>query len=161
VASLQEVVRLSGLRLWVEQSSKQVKHALSLVAVSGQERPGDAAALATGLLRLLSSRCYHASHAEAFTMQEAREPSEPEVSPQQSVPASAPGTGEKKQRGKRDAATAVLAEGEAFGARMVGALDHAAALLAWLVSTAPARLALQLLLRWLERGYAISLCSSA
>jgi hypothetical protein len=52
-ASLQEVVRLYGLRMWVEQSYKQVKHALSLVAVSGQERPGDAATLATGVLRLL------------------------------------------------------------------------------------------------------------
>jgi hypothetical protein len=28
VASVQEVVRLSGLRMWVEQSCKQVKHAL-------------------------------------------------------------------------------------------------------------------------------------
>jgi hypothetical protein len=41
-ASLQEVVRLYGLRMWVEQSYKQVKHALSLVAVPGQKRSSDA-----------------------------------------------------------------------------------------------------------------------
>jgi hypothetical protein len=70
-------------------------------------------------------------------MPEAREPSEPEVPPQQSVPAEAPGTGEKNQRGKRDATTAVLAEGAAGGARMVGALDHAQALLERLVASAP------------------------
>ena len=103
---------------------------------------------------------YHASHSTASTMQEAREPSKPEVSPQQSVPASAPGTGEKNQRGKRDAATAVLAEGAAGGARMVGALDHAQALLERLVATAPPP-PLQLLLSWLERGHAICLYSSA
>jgi hypothetical protein len=81
---------------------------------------------------------YHASHLEAFTMQEAREPAEPQVPPQPSVPARAPGTGEKNQRGKRDAATDVLAQGEAFGARVVGAVDYAAALLERLVATAPA-----------------------
>ena len=70
-------------------------------------------------------------------MQEAREPSELERPPQPSVPASSTGTGEKKQPGPKDAATAVLAEGEAFGARMVGALDHAQAVLERLVATAP------------------------
>ena len=81
---------------------------------------------------------YHASHPTAFTMQEPPEPSEPEVPPEPSVPASSTGTGEKNQRGKGDAATNVLAEGAAGGARVVGALDHAAALLEWLVATAPA-----------------------
>jgi hypothetical protein len=52
-ARLEEVVRLYGLRMWVEQSSKQVKSAASLVAVPGQKRPCDAATVATGLLRLL------------------------------------------------------------------------------------------------------------
>ena len=52
-ASLQEVVRLYGLRQWVEQSYKQVKHASSLVAVSSQERQSYPTALAAGLLRFL------------------------------------------------------------------------------------------------------------
>jgi hypothetical protein len=51
-ASLEEVVRLSGLRIWVEQSYKQVKHAASLVAVPGEERQSHPARLPTGLLRL-------------------------------------------------------------------------------------------------------------
>ena len=80
---------------------------------------------------------YHASHATASMVQEAREPSDPEGPPPQSVPVEAPGTGEKNQRGKRDAATAVLAEGAAGGARLVGALDHAQALLERVVATAP------------------------
>jgi hypothetical protein len=135
-ASLQEVVRLYGLRMWVEQSYKQVKHALGWSQY--QVRSDRAMRRHWQLVCCAFSFCwYHASHATASTMQEAREPSKPEVSPQQSVPASTPGTGEKNQRGKRDAATAVLAEGAAGGARMVGALDHAQALLERLVATAP------------------------
>ncbi len=71
-------------------------------------------------------------------MQEARLPSEPQVPPQPSVPVDAAGTGEKNQRGTRDAATDILAEGAAGGARMAGAVDYAAALLERLVATAPA-----------------------
>ena len=51
-ASLEEIIRLYGLRTWVEQSYKHVKHAASLVPVSGTQRPSDATALAIGLLRL-------------------------------------------------------------------------------------------------------------
>jgi len=39
----EEVVRLYGLRMWVELSYKQVKYALSLVRIPGQKRPRDAA----------------------------------------------------------------------------------------------------------------------
>ena len=135
-ASLQEVVRLYGLRMWVEQNYKHVKHELGWSQY--QVRSDRAMRRHWQLVCCAFSFCwYHASHSTASLMQEAREPSEPEVPPQQSVPASAPGTGEKNQRGTRDAATAVLAGGAAGSARMVGALDHAAALLAWLVSTAP------------------------
>jgi hypothetical protein len=52
-ASLEEVVCLYGLRMWVEQSYKHVKHAASLVPVPGTKRQGHATALATGVLRLL------------------------------------------------------------------------------------------------------------
>ncbi len=136
-ASLQEVVRLYGLRMWVEQSYKHVKHELGWSQY--QVRSDRAMRRHWQLVCCAFSFCwYHASHATASMMQEAKAPSAPAVPPQQSVPAEAAGTGEKNQRGKRDAATAVLAEGAAGGARLVGALDHAAALLAWLVSTAPA-----------------------
>ena len=136
-ASLEEVVRLYGLRMWVEQSYKQVKHALGWSQY--QVRSDRAMRRHWQLVCCAFSFCwYHASHPEAFTMQEPKAPSEPEVPPQSSVPASSTGTGKKNQRGKKDAATTVLAEGAAGGARMVGALDHAAALLEWLVATAPA-----------------------
>ncbi len=52
-ASLEEVVRLYGLRMWVEQSYKHVKHAASLVTVSGAKRHSHPTALAIGLLRFL------------------------------------------------------------------------------------------------------------
>ncbi len=52
-ASLEEVVRLYGLRMWVEQSYKHVKHAALLVAVPGAKRHSHPTALAIGLLRLL------------------------------------------------------------------------------------------------------------
>jgi hypothetical protein len=65
-ASLEEVLRLYGLRMWVEQSYKQVKHAASLVPVPGEKRQGHPTTLATGLLRVLvllvsclSPRCEH------------------------------------------------------------------------------------------------------
>ncbi len=136
-ASLEEVVRLYGLRMWVEQSYKQVKHALGWSQY--QVRSDRAMRRHWQLVCCAFSFCwYHASHPEAFMTQEAREPSEPGVPPQPSVPVDEAGTGEKNQRGKRDAATDVLAEGAAGGARMAGAVDHAAALLERLVATAPA-----------------------
>src|SRR5258708_4058995 len=52
-ASLEEVLRLYGLRMWVEQSYKQVKQARLLVPVSGAQRHRHPTALGTGVLRLL------------------------------------------------------------------------------------------------------------
>ncbi len=78
---------------------------------------------------------YHASHPAASPTDELQKPSKAEDLPE--VPASAAGRGKKNQRGKRQAATAVLANGEAFGTRMAGALDHAAAVLERLVVAAP------------------------
>ncbi len=136
-ASLEEVVRLYGLRMWVEQSYKQVKHALGWSQY--QVRSDRAMRRHWQLVCCAFSFCwYHANHLETFTRQEAREPSEPQVPPQPGVPASVTGPGEKNQRGKRHAATNVLAQGVAGGARVVGAVDYAAALLERLVPTAPA-----------------------
>jgi hypothetical protein len=136
-ASLEEVIRLYGLRMWVEQSYKHVKHALGWSQY--QVRSDQAIRRHWQLVWCAFSFCwYHASHPTAFATQEAKAPAEPEVPLPSSVPAEAAGTGEKNQQGIRSAATGVLAQSAASSTRMVGALDHAAALLAWLVSTAPA-----------------------
>ncbi len=136
-ASLEEVIRLYGLRMWVEQSYKHVKHALGWPQY--QVRSDQAIRRHWQLVCCAFSFCwYHASHPSASATQEAREPSEPEVPLHNSGAAEAAGTGEKNQQGIRSAATGVLAQSAASSTRMVGALDHAAALLAWLVSTAPA-----------------------
>jgi len=135
-ASLEEVIRLYGLRMWVEQSYKHVKHALGWSQY--QVRSDQAIRRHWQIVWCAFSFCwYHASYPSVSATQEAKAPSEPEAPLHISVPADATGTGEKNQRGKRGAATSILAAGVAGSARMVGALDHAAALLERLVATAP------------------------
>jgi hypothetical protein len=135
-ASLEEVIRLYGLRMWVEQSYKQVKHALGWSQY--QVRSDKAIRRHWQLVCCAFSFCwYHASHPTALATQEAKAPSEPEAPLHISVSAAAAGTGKKNQRGKRSSATNVLAGGVASRARVVGAVDHAAALLARLVASAP------------------------
>ena len=135
-ASLEEVIRLYGLRMWVEQSYKQVKHALGWSQY--QVRSDKAIRRHWQLVWCAFSFCwYHASHPTAFPTQEAKAPSEPEAPLPISVPTAAAGTGKKNQRRKRSSATSVLAGGAASRARVVGAVDHAQALLERLVSTAP------------------------
>jgi SRSO17 transposase len=135
-ASLAEVIRLYGLRMWVEQSYKHVKHALGWSQY--QVRSDQAIRRHWQLVWCAFSFCwYHASHPSASSMQEAREPSESAAPLPSSVPAGAAGTGEKNQPGKRRSATGVVAGGTASRARVVGTLDHAAALLERLVAIAP------------------------
>ena len=136
-ASLEEVIRLYGLRMWVEQSYKQVKHALGWSQY--QVRSDKAIRRHWQLVWCAFSFCwYHASHPSASATQEAKAPSEPEAPLPSSVPAEAAGTGKKNQQGIRSAVTGILAQSAASSTRMVGALDHAAALLVWVVATAPA-----------------------
>jgi SRSO17 transposase len=135
-ASLEEVLRLYGLRMWVEQSYKQVKHALGWSQY--QVRSDEAIRRHWQLVCCAFSFCwYHASHPSSNTIEEPLKASEPEASVQASVPADAVGTGKKNQRGTRISATGALASGIASGTRMAGALDHAAALLERVVATAP------------------------
>jgi SRSO17 transposase len=139
-ASLEEVIRLYGLRMWVEQSYKQIKHALGWSQY--QVRSDKAIRRHWQLVCCAFSFCwYHVSHPTARPSQAATEPSEPQPSPHPpthtSVPAAAAGTGKKNQPGSSSAATGVLAGRAAGGERLVGALDHAQALLVWLVSSAP------------------------
>jgi hypothetical protein len=135
-ASLEEVVRLYGLRMWVEQSYKHVKHELGWSQY--QVRSDKAMRRHWQLVCCAFSFCwYHASHPSENTMLEARGPSESPAPLQRSVPAEASGTGKKNQRGKSLAATAVLASSAASSARLVGALDHAQALVERVVALAP------------------------
>ncbi len=135
-ASLEEVIRLYGLRMWVEQSYKQVKHTLGWSQY--QVRSDQAIRRHWQLVCCAFSFCwYHAGHPNSRPTEEAQEYSDPEASPPTSVPADAAGTGEKNQRGTQSATTLVLASGPSSGAKMVGAVDHAAALLASVVRAAP------------------------
>src|SRR5213078_4124008 len=135
-ASLEEVVRLYGLRMWVEQSYQHVKHELGWSQY--QVRSDKAIRRHWQLVCCAFSFCwYHAAHPNSRPTQEAQEYSAPQASPPTSVPADVAGTGEKNQRGTKSATTPVLAGGPSSGARMVGAVDHAAALLASVVRAAP------------------------
>ncbi len=135
-AGLEEVIRLYGLRMWVEQSYKHIKHALGWSQY--QVRSDKAIRRHWQLVWCAFSFCwYHASHPSSSTAEEALELSEPEASSHTSIPAAAAGTGKKNQRRTRSATTAVLARSTASGTRMAGALDHATTLLAWVVATAP------------------------
>jgi len=135
-ANLEEIIRLYGLRMWVEQSYKQVKHALGWSQY--QVRSDQAIRRHWQLVCCAFSFCwYHTSHPCSQVTAEGLELSEAEVPPHPNVPAPAVGTGKKNQRGNTRATTSVLADGSASGAGMVGALDHVAALLASLVRAAP------------------------
>ena len=135
-ASLEEVIRLYGLRMWVEQSYKHVKHALGWSQY--QVRSDQAIRRHWQLVWCAFSFCwYHASPPQAPASEEARELSEPEAPLHSNVPAHTVETGKKNQRGKSHSATDVLASGATSGARLVGTLDHAQALLERLVALAP------------------------
>jgi hypothetical protein len=135
-ASLEEVIRLYGLRMWVEQSYKQVKHALGWS--KSQVRSDKAIRRHWQLVCCAFSFCwYHASHASSSTAGALLKPAEPEVHPETNVPAQGVGTGGGNQRAQRNEATDVLASGPASSTRMVGALDHVTALLVRVVLTAP------------------------
>jgi hypothetical protein len=135
-ANLEEVLKLYGLRMWVEQSYKQVKHALGWSQY--QVRSDKAIRRHWQLVCCAFSFCwYHASHPLATTTEVAPEPLVPEAPSPPEVPAHEAGTGEKNQRGPRGATAGVLATSAAGGTSMARTLDYAAALLERLVATAP------------------------
>ncbi len=135
-ANLEEVIRLYGLRMWVEQSYKQVKHALGWSQY--QVRSDQAIRRHWQLVCCAFSFCwYHASHPCSSLTAEEMKVSEAEVFSHTIVPVPAAGTGKKNQRGNKRETTHILADGLASGARMVRALDHAEALLESVVRTAP------------------------
>ena len=127
-ADLTEVVRLYGLRMWVEQSYKQTKYALGWSQY--QVRSDQAIRRHWQLVCCAFSFCWwHDSHAATALVGQPDEAAAPH-----------PAADEAAGRGgnTRHAPTGLLAGGAAPRARLAGAVDHAAALLAQLVVVAPA-----------------------
>jgi SRSO17 transposase len=130
-ASLTEVVRLYGLRVWVEQSYKQVKQSLGWAQY--QVRSDLAIRRHWQLVCCAFSFCWWAcAQEDGWELDQASQPAPEELD----HPGAA--QGEKKMR-SRSAVLPLgdLARGSTASAGVVGAMDHAAALLASVVHQAP------------------------
>ena len=141
VADLAEVVRLYGLRMWVEQGYKQTKYALGWSDY--QVRSDLAMRRHWALVCCAFAFCWYnqsqQSPASAAVPVEQDSGPVPEVpSPARTpAPSMEAGRGENQQHRAAPAAAAVVAGGLAGGARVAGAVDQAVALLARVVDTAP------------------------
>jgi DDE superfamily endonuclease len=156
-ASLEEIVRLYGLRLWIEQSYKQVKHALGWAQY--QVRRDVAIRRHWALVCCAFSFCWwHQSHAcQKEAMDDKMDDkvdgqrlgsdlgdTSQSHTPAPEAPAPLEEAGREKNRGRakrwpiRGPASDVLAAGVARGAGVAGAVGHAVALLAGVVGSAPA-----------------------
>ena len=135
-ADLAELVRLFGLRIWVEQSDQQVQDALGWGEY--QVRSDRAMRRHWALVWCAFSCCWRHQRDNATP---SIDPAQP-VEPAPEAPAAPAGLrGEKNQRLDTQSATAVprLVAGRlADGARVAGTLAHALALLARVVQAAPA-----------------------
>ena len=135
-ADLAEVVRLFGLRIWVEQSYKQVKYALGWGDY--QVRSDRAIRRHWALVWCAFSFCW-LHQREAAISAPALAPAQPASAPPPTRPTSPPASGGENQGHDATGATGrVLAESAPGRARLVGTLAHAAALLARVVAGAPA-----------------------
>jgi DDE superfamily endonuclease len=123
-AGLAEIVRIYGIRHWVEQGYKQVKDELGWADF--QVRSDAAIRRHQALVCCAFSFCWAAWFAD-HQPQHDGEASPPE-----------PGRGERGAAGRRAGASAVVAAGAARGARLAFPLDRVAALVAGLVEGAPA-----------------------
>jgi hypothetical protein len=135
-----EIVRLYGLRIWVEQRYKQTKYALGWSDY--QVRADVAMRRHWALVCCAFSFCWYnlsQQHpALAPVPAEAAGPVAASAPASAPVPASPPEAGRgENERGAVGTPPALLAGGAARGARLVGALDHAVALLARVVDRAP------------------------
>jgi SRSO17 transposase len=123
-AELAEVVRLYGLRMWVEQSYKQVKHTLGW---SDYQVRSDLAMRRHWQLVLCAfSLCWWAYGRPPASLEELAETENP------TIPSEPTGRGEK-------AAPSILAEGVEDGERVAGALCNARAILESVYRSAPAQ----------------------
>src|SRR5215213_2281394 len=122
-AELAEVVRLYGLRMWVEQSYKQVKHALGWSDY--QVRSDIAMRRHWQLVCCAFSLCWWAYGRLPASLEELAETENPTI------------PSEPTGRGK--AAPGILAEGVEGGERVAGAVDNARAILESVYQSAPAQ----------------------
>src|SRR5215207_6303064 len=118
-ASVAEVVRLYGLRMWVEQSYKQVKHALGWSDY--QVRSDIAIRRHWQLVCLAFSFCWWAF---------GRLPIEEMAEPENDLPTESAGRGKKEAPG-------VVAGGAQVGKGVAGTVGHAVALLEGILRDAP------------------------
>jgi hypothetical protein len=123
-ASLAEIVRLYGIRNWIEQSYKQVKDELGWADF--QVRSDIAIRRHQALVNCAFSFCWDAWFAD--------QPG----SSQPAAPQPGPGRGERGLPRRRPAAGAILAAGAARGPRLAHPVDRAAALVDRMVHGAPA-----------------------
>ena len=123
-ADLAEVVRIYGIRHWIEQSYKQVKDELGWADF--QVRSDVAIRRHQALVNCAFCFCWAAWFAD--------HPPHDSAAPRPGPP----GRGERGAARRRTAAGAVLAAGAARGARLAFPLDRAAALVAGMVQGAPA-----------------------
>jgi hypothetical protein len=138
-ADAAEIVRLYGLRVWVEQSYKHTKYALGWSDY--QVRSDLAMRRHWALVCCAFCFCwYHQSRADATLV-----PPTPPAAPVPAPPSSAPvppaeaGRGENQRRAA-GAAPVLVAAGPAGSTGLAGAVDPALALLARLVDRAPTAL---------------------
>ena len=123
-ATLEEIVWLYGLRMWIEESYKQVKHVLGWSEY--QVRTDRAIRRHWQLVCCAFCFCWHHQH-------DAVQP----APPAEARPRSAAEQGEKKAQRPDDPSAGLLAAGAASGAGLVGALDAAATVLARVERIAP------------------------
>jgi hypothetical protein len=128
-ASLEEIVRLYGLRMWVEQSYKQIKGALGFSDF--QVRSEQAIQRHWELISCAFSFCwwaYRREHADTTPIDTV-----PQTQP---VPQEA---GEKRREDRKGvSSSAVMAGSSAASAELAGPVGNALALLAGVVESAPA-----------------------
>jgi len=134
-ASVAEVVRLSGLRMWVEQSSKQVKHALGWAQY--QVRSDRAMRRHWVLVWCAFSFCWwHLGHGAEEVPGWLEEG--PALVTGEREPSDEAGRGQKSGGREQAATMGMLASSVATGASVAGAVDHARTILASVVGVAPA-----------------------
>ena len=135
-ASLEEVIRLYGLRMWIEQSYKQVRGTLGWSQY--QVRSDRAMRRHWQLVCCAFSFCwYHHSHSLTDQIQLPESGWCQTTSQQEQAPEDIPAGGKKNERLPGRSTTSLLAKSPAKGESLVGTMGHAAALLAGVVRTAP------------------------
>jgi SRSO17 transposase len=132
-ATLEEIVRLYGLRMWVEQSYKQVKGELGFSDF--QVRSDSAIRRHWQLIFCAFSFCWWAylrRHYEVTPIDVAPIDAAPQT---QTVPEEAGG---KRREDRKGASPSVMAGSSAAGAELAGPVGYAVALLEGVVGSAPA-----------------------